>query len=148
MEYHHPLPHRHRFRMKLKSKRQNADWCDGQTGIKSCKKVVIFVNSFLAWLCRGVDGLILFFLSYITLILPYLPNHQISGQLMWLGDWPVSRYPGLYSLSGKTSHRQISWSFEAARLGVMIIAPLWNLTGPSAALPPRGLSNCRAIGKV
>ena len=30
---------------------------------------------------------------------------------------------GFYSLSGKTSYRQISWSLEAARLGVMIIAP-------------------------
>ena len=55
---------------------------------------------------------------------------------------------GLYSLSGKTSYRQISWSLEAARLGVMIIAPLRNLTGSSAALLPRGLSNFRAIGKV
>ena len=55
---------------------------------------------------------------------------------------------GLYSLSGKTSYRQISWSLEAARLGVIIIAPLWNLTGTSAALLPRGLSNFRAIGKV
>ena len=36
---------------------------------------------------------------------------------------------GLYSLSGKTSYRQISWSFETARLGVIINAPLWNLTG-------------------
>ena len=44
---------------------------------------------------------------------------------------------GLYSLSGKTSYRQISWSLEAARLGVIIIAPLWNLTGTSAALLPR-----------
>ena len=50
---------------------------------------------------------------------------------------------GLYSLSGKTSYRQISWSLEAARLGVMIIAPLWNLTGTAG-----GLSNFRAIGKV
>ena len=55
---------------------------------------------------------------------------------------------GLYSLSGKTSYRQISWSLEAARLGVIIIAPLWSLTGTSAALLPRGLSNFRAIGKV
>ena len=55
---------------------------------------------------------------------------------------------GLYSLSGKTSYRQISWSLEAVRLGVIIIAPLWNLTGTSAALLPRGLSNFRAIGKV
>ena len=54
----------------------------------------------------------------------------------------------LYPLSGKTSYRQISWSLEAARLGVIIIAPLWNLTGTSAALLPRSLSNFRAIEKV
>ena len=48
------------------------------------------------------------------------------------------RIQGLYSLSGKTSYRQISWSLEAARLDVIIIAPLWNLTGTSAALLPRG----------
>ena len=55
---------------------------------------------------------------------------------------------GLYSLSGKTSYRQISWSLEAARLGVIMIVWLWNLTGISAALLPRCLLNFRAIGKV
>ena len=55
---------------------------------------------------------------------------------------------GLYSLSGKTSYRQISRSLEVARLGVTIIVSLWNLTGIAAALLPRCLSNFRAIGKV
>ena len=41
---------------------------------------------------------------------------------------------GLYSLIGKTSHYQISWSLEAVRLDIMIIATLWNLTGTLAAL--------------
>ena len=59
--------------------------------------------------------------------------------------WQVQ---GLYSLSGKTSYRQISWSLEAARLGVIMIVSLWNLTGISAALLPRCLLNFRAIGKV
>ena len=54
---------------------------------------------------------------------------------------------GLYSLSGKTSCRQISWSLEAARLGVIMIVSLWNLTGIPAALLPRCLLNFRAIGK-
>ena len=44
----------------------------------------------------------------------------------------------LYSLSGKTSYRQISWSLEAAILDVAMVVSLWNLTGTSAA----------AIGKV
>ena len=55
---------------------------------------------------------------------------------------------GLYSLSGKTSYRQISWSLEAARLDVAMVVSLWNLTGTSAALLPRYLPNFRAIGKV
>ena len=55
---------------------------------------------------------------------------------------------GLYSLSGETSYRQISWSLEAARLTVIRIVSLWNLTGISAALLRRCQSNFRAIGKV
>ena len=55
---------------------------------------------------------------------------------------------GLYSLSGKTSYRQISWSLKAARLDVAMGVSLWNLTGTSAAALPRYLPNFRAIGKV
>ena len=55
---------------------------------------------------------------------------------------------GIYSLSGKTSYRQIPWSLEAARLGVIMIVSLWNLTGISAALLPRCLLNFKAFGKV
>ena len=33
---------------------------------------------------------------------------------------------GLYSLSGKTSYRQISWTLEAARLDVVMVVSLWN----------------------
>ena len=46
---------------------------------------------------------------------------------------------GLYSLSGKTSHRQMSRSLEAARLDLIMIVSLRNLTGFSAALLPRCL---------
>ena len=52
---------------------------------------------------------------------------------------------GLYSLSGKTSYRKISWSLEAARFGFELFQSLWNLAGTSAALLPRCLSNFRAI---
>ena len=51
----------------------------------------------------------------------------------------------LYSLSGKTSYRKISWSIEAARFGFKLFQSLWNLAGTSAALLPRCLSNFRAI---
>ena len=40
---------------------------------------------------------------------------------------------GLYSLSGKTSYRKISWSIEAARFRFRIFQSLWNLTGTLAA---------------
>ena len=40
---------------------------------------------------------------------------------------------GLYSLSGKTSYRKISWSLEAARFGFKLFQSLWNLAGTSAA---------------
>ena len=40
---------------------------------------------------------------------------------------------GIYSLSGKTSYRKISWSLEAARFGFGLFRLLWNLTGISAA---------------
>ena len=52
---------------------------------------------------------------------------------------------GLYSLSGKTSYRKISWSLEAARFGFRLFQSLWNLTGTSAAALPRCLSNFRAL---
>ena len=55
-----------------------------------------------------------------------------TSQQVGATPWPL----GLYSLSGKTSYRQISWSLEAARLGVIIISPLWNLTGSAAAERP------------
>ena len=55
---------------------------------------------------------------------------------------------GLYSLSSKTSYRQISWSLEATKLDVLMIVSLWNLTGISAALLLRCLSNFRTIKKV
>ena len=57
--------------------------------------------------------------------------------LMW--------HQGLYSLSGKTSYRKISWSLEAARFGFKLFQSLWNLAGTSAAMLPRCLSNFRAI---
>ena len=52
---------------------------------------------------------------------------------------------GLYSLSGKTSYHKISWSLEAARFGFRLFQLVWNLTGTSAAAPPRCLSNFIAI---
>ena len=49
------------------------------------------------------------------------------------------------SITGKTPYREISWSLEALRLAVEIITWIFNLTGTSAAVLPRCLSNFRAI---
>ena len=61
---------------------------------------------------------------------------------MWTG---CIRLLGTVSISDKTSYRKISWSLDAARLVFGIVWSLWKLTGTSAALPPRSLSNFRAI---
>ena len=55
---------------------------------------------------------------------------------------------GFYSLSGQTSYCQISWRHDPARLDVIMIVSLWNLSGILAALLPSCLANFRAIGKV
>ena len=60
---------------------------------------------------------------------------------------PTACNQGPVSISAKTSYRKISWSLEATRLVVNIIASLWNLTDTSAALLPKCLSNFRAIGQ-
>ena len=87
------------------------------------------------------------------------PVPSFSGEIgiLWGQHWSpvdnnhikiwglVCQKQGLYSLSGKTSYRKISWSLEAARFGIKLFQSLWNLAGTSAALLPRCLSNFRAI---
>ena len=58
------------------------------------------------------------------------------------------QHHGLYSPSLRTSYCQISWGLEAARLDIIMIVLVWNLTGISTALLPRFLSIFKAIGKV
>ena len=76
-----------------------------------------------------------------------LPSFIETRYLLHMQSVPLCFSLGTYSLSGMTSCHQISRSLEAARLYVMLILSLWNLTGISAALLPRYLSNFRAIGK-
>ena len=78
----------------------------------------------------------------------YKVNPSISIYRLGCCPCPIvwsSQHQGLYSLSGKTSYRKISWSLEAARFGFKLFQSLWNLAGTSAALLPRCLSNFRAI---
>ena len=75
-------------------------------------------------------------------------NHDINSRI--LSEATLSATAAIYqvpvSISDKTSYRKISWSLEAARLVVWIIASLWNLAGTSATVLPMSLSNFRAIG--
>ena len=56
----------------------------------------------------------------------------VTWHVHWQGNGTKQ---GLYSLSGNTSYRQFSWSFGAARLHVIIMASIWNLTAPPPPLP-------------
>ena len=92
---------------------------------------------------------------------------QWRGSLMfsllcvWINGWVNNREAGylrryrahydviVMSLSGRTSYRKVSWSFKAARLGViMAVSLLWNLPGISAVLLPMWVSNFRTTGKI
>ena len=97
------------------------------------------------------------FLSKVS----FLTNNIVSSHNVWLFQdqaklqipriifhaisYGLSDFLGLYSLSGKTSYRKISWSLEAAIFGFQHVQSLWNLTGTSAAMLPRCLLNFRAI---
>ena len=51
----------------------------------------------------------------------------------------------IYSRNKKSSGRQISRSIEATRFGFSVSQSLWSLTGASAAMLPRRLSNFKTI---
>ena len=51
------------------------------------------------------------------------------------------RHQGPVLISDKTSYHKISQSLEATRFVLRIVRSLWNLTGTSAALLPKCLSN-------
>ena len=104
--------------------------------------------------CRSATGCkMIIFPIFVTM---YVYSHRVLLNILYIPsctqptdtDLNGHKTQGLYSLSGKTSYRQISRSLEAARLGVIMIVSFWNLTGIPAALLPRCLSNYRAIGKV
>ena len=74
--------------------------------------------------------------------------HHHTFHIYILQDGFPNHLQCLCSLNGKTSYRHILWNLEATRMDVIMIVSLWHLTGTSAALLPRCLSNFRAIGKV
>ena len=66
--------------------------------------------------------------------------HFILPRMHW--TWPSIHKAELHS------YRKISLSLEDVRSDVIMILALWNLTGISAALLLKCMSNLRAIGKV
>ena len=118
------------------------------------------VTIFFSWACMHACIHTYIYIYYSI----YYSNSAVSKSLLSVPIFrklsivtfhcsPACLYPnivllGLYSLSGKTYHRQISWSLEAVRMDVIMVVSLWNVTGISAALLPRCLSNFRSIGKV
>ena len=52
---------------------------------------------------------------------------------------------GPVSICDRSSYRKNSWSLEAARFDFRIVQSLWNLTGSSAALLPKSLSDFKSM---
>ena len=70
----------------------------------------------------------------------------LSGLIHWhWGNRNSDVIQGLYSPSGRATHRKISWSLKTARLGFRLFQSLWNMTGTSTAALSRCLSNFRAM---
>ena len=103
-----------------------------------------YVNVRSLWFGANKSWGALCCLKLCRFMMSYLSFQEVVSHLTRLS----LGLPGLYSLSGKTSYRQISWSLEATRLDVIMVVWLWNLTGTSAAALPKCLLNFRAIGKV
>ena len=103
----------------------------------------------LQYIPSNVDMIFIWFVlfrwyhNYRVIHLSYYPYSSWLSHTGTRRQWTLS----LYSLSGRTTYRQISWSLEAARLDVIMIVSLWNLTDISAALLLKCLSNIRAIEK-
>ena len=91
-----------------------------------------------------IDMLLVNVVAFVVLFMCAICIPPRLSFLSSLYRWVSARktqLQGLYSLSGKTSYRKISWSLEAARFGFGFFQLLWNLTGISAAALPRCLSN-------
>ena len=70
------------------------------------------------------------------------PGGERCESLTWVDEIGVQ---GPVSISDKTSYCKISWSIEAARFVFRFVRSLWNLTGTSAALLSKCLSNFKEI---
>ena len=106
----------------------------GNTDILYDKAVI---DGFSVQMCGNTDRALKGFHHYALIIWWWMKSSSWLGLIL-----------GLYSLSSNTSNHQISLSLNDARLDVIMIILLWNLTSISAALLPRCLSNFKAIGKV
>ena len=129
------------FETRPLQRQATSEWWCKSTGFPSA--FTRRTLKFCCCCCCWCFFFVVFFSSDIWLVMYFVTCTVFANECK---HWSVVQV--LYPQSDKTYCRQISWSVEAARLDVIMIISLWNLTGFSAALLPRCLSNFGAIGKV
>ena len=111
-------------------------WKTSAIRVNSSPYNASYENAILILACRCVVMPL-----FITRILCRAVPCTVTGILSYLFISAANRHIlDVYSLSGRTSYRKISWSLEAARLCVIMIVSSWNLTGISVAVLSRCLS--------
>ena len=77
-----------------------------------------------------------------------MEHPQLVPEQSFLSPQWISRHHGAVSASNKISYHKISQRFESARSVFRILPSLWNLTGDSAAVLLRRMSNFKSIRHV
>ena len=85
--------------------------------------------------------------SNVSVLPGYICNRL---QILNSGSWLLSHYlfdwgAILLTLNHACCNSKISWSLETARFAFRLLQSVWNLTGTSAAVLPRCLSNITTI---
>ena len=95
-----------------------------------------------------VDLTVFFFWNVMSrdviLLIHWLPS---GLKHPWL-DAHMRPWAFIHYADGRISAKWSPWSPEATRFGFRLVQSLWNVTGTSAAVLPRCLSNFRAIRKL
>ena len=115
------------FRFEI---RENTFNCSGfnDTSLLDCRELYIILTSCFTRACSLLLGILLAFYIYILYyIIELHADLYVLCQKWRIKDVQSYAHQGLYSLSYKTSYRQISWSLWATRFDVIIIVSIWNL---------------------
>ena len=83
----------------------------------------------------------------LDLIKLFVHFMQLQKRFVITIHWKITveNHLGLFLLSSRRTYRKISWSLEAARFGFRLFQSLWYLSGTSAHVLLRCLSNVRVI---